>query len=292
MSDSLEILTRSGLDLDLAVLLAEASAMAYKPTAAIKAWAKINGLNTHCSVFDEGNIQGFWCAQGDVALLCFRGTSNPGQWIRDLRLIPVEHPWGRVHAGFKGGIDIAEPHIHAFEQVAKEAKHVWVTGHSLGGALAVLAAARLRQHGLNPFTYTYGQPRPGLGGFRDRFESEMPGRLIRFVNQADIVPRVPPGLIYRHIGIVKTIKNLGSGLGSGGGDFGLECMGGGDESVGGAPEIIDEEPPEMSEEEFAQLQASLQSESSESLEGLFDLFTDHFMTEYTRLLTEIRRLSA
>ena len=282
MSDSLAILTRSGLDIDLAVLLAEASAMAYKPAISIKAWAKNNGLNTHISTFDEDNIQGFWCAAGDVALLCFRGTSNPGQWIRDLRLIPVEHPWGRVHAGFKGGIDIAEPHIYAFEQVAKDAKHVWVTGHSLGGALAVLAAARLRQHGLNPFTYTYGQPRPGLGGFRDRFESELPDRLIRFVNQDDIVPRVPPGLIYRHAGIVKTIKSLDSEDSS----FGLESMGGGESA--GPPEIVDEEPPEMSDEEFAKLQADLQNVSGENFEGAFDLFTDHFMTEYVRLLTDIR----
>lgn len=292
MSDALTILTRSGLDLDIAVLLADASAMAYKPTIAIKAWAKNNGLNTHFSSFDEDNIQGFWCAAGDVALLCFRGTSNPGQWIRDLRLFPVEHPWGRVHAGFKGGVDIAEPHIHAFEQVAKNAKHVWVTGHSLGGALAVLAAARLRQHGLNPFTYTYGQPRPGLSGFRDRFESEMPDRLIRFVNQSDIVPRVPPGLIYSHIGIVKTIKSLEIEGSEGGESFGLESMGGGGESAG-PPEFVDVEEPVMSEEEFAALQASLQqAENGESLEGLFDVFTDHFMTEYTRLLSEIRAAAA
>ena len=143
--------------------------------------------------------------------------------------------------------------------------------------------ARLRQHGLNPFTYTYGQPRPGLGGFRDRFESELPDRLIRFVNQDDIVPRVPPGLIYSHIGIVKSIKSLDSEDSS----FGLESMGGGESAA--PPEIVDEELPAMSdEEEFAALQASLQNANGENFEGLFDLFTDHFMTEYVRLLTEIR----
>lgn len=269
---NLSLLTRSGLDLEVAVFLADAAAMAYKPGIAIKAWAAVNGFGLQCTPFDHDNIQGFWCVADDVALISFRGTSNPGQWIRDLRLFPVEHPWGRVHAGFKGGIDIAEADLFAFEAAAAKANHLWVTGHSLGGALAVMAAARLRQHGLNPFTYTYGQPRVGLSGFSERFETELPGRLIRFINQSDIVPRVPPGLLFRHTGMVKHI------------------VPGALEGTGN--DMIDEEPPPLSEEEFAALQASLNEPAAEAFEGSLPWISDHSMSEYLRLLTEIRDQSA
>ena len=87
MPDSTQLLTRSGLDLDLAVFLAEASDMAYKPSIIVKAWIIANGLGAHSSCFDRENIQGYWCSNGEVALLAFRGTSNPGQWIRDLRIL-------------------------------------------------------------------------------------------------------------------------------------------------------------------------------------------------------------
>lgn len=269
MPDGSSFLTRSGFDPDISVFLAEASEIAYKPGLAIKAWAAANGFDARCSSFDRENIQGFWCAAGDVALLCFRGTSNPGQWIRDLRILPVSHPWGRVHAGFKGGIDIAEPEMHAFEAFASQAKHVWVTGHSLGGALAVVAAAWLKARGVTASVYTYGQPRVGLGGFADRFEAELSGRLIRFVNQSDIVPRVPPGLIFRHTGAVKRIV-----------PGALEAAGN---------DLSDEEPPALTEDEFAALQSSLEEPGAEAFEGSLPWISDHSITEYVRLLTEICR---
>lgn len=278
MSETLTHLTRSGLDLDIAVILAEAANTAYKPGIMIRAWAASHGFGSQCTPFDHDNIQGFWCVKDDIALLSFRGTSNPGQWIRDLRLIPIGHPWGSVHAGFKGGIDLAEPDMQAFQAASQNARHVWVTGHSLGGALAVLAAARLRQAGLNPFTYTYGQPRVGLSGFAERFETELPERLIRFINQSDIVPRVPPGLLYRHFGIVKTIRSNGAAD-----SFGLESFG--NETEG---ELVDEEQPALTEEEFAALQAQLAEPGIESFEGALPWISDHSMTEYLRLLTGIR----
>lgn len=268
MPDNTTLLTRTGLDLDVAVFLAEASAVAYSPAVAIRAWALANGFGAQCTPFDHDNIQGFWCVAGDVALLAFRGTSNPAQWIRDLRLIPLEHPWGRVHAGFKGGIDLSEPDVFAFEKAAAAAKRVWVTGHSLGGALAVMAAARLKIHGITSSLYTYGQPRVGLGGFAERFASELSDALIRFVNQDDIVPRVPPGLLYRHTGIVKHI------------------VPGALEGTGN--DLADTEPPPMSEEEFAALQETLRKPGGENFESVLTWVSDHSITEYVRLLTEIR----
>ena len=45
--------------------------------------------------------------------------------------------------------------------------------------------------------------------FAERFSVEMPGRLWRFINQSDIVARVPPGPLYRHVGAIKRIVSPG-----------------------------------------------------------------------------------
>ena len=207
-------LTRSGFDLNVAVLLAHASDIVYEKESDIKTWAQAHGFNTgvgEFDFFDEGNIQGFWCTAQDVALLAFRGTNNFKQWMRDAQVTPASHPWGRVHRGFKGGVDNVEMDLRKFDEVAAKAKHVWLCGHSLGGALAVIAAARLKMKGVLSTTYTYGQPMVGLSGFAERFAIEMPSRLYRFINQSDIVPRLPSplGLVYQHTGIAKRIVEPG-----------------------------------------------------------------------------------
>src|SRR6202011_4561252 len=56
-------------------------------------------------------------------------------------------------------------------------------GIASGGALAVLAAARLKSKGITSSLYTYGQPRVGFGDFADRFGVELPGRLVCFVHE-------------------------------------------------------------------------------------------------------------
>ena len=72
---------------------------------------------------------------------------------------------------------------------------VWVTGHSLGAALATLATIRLTNDGI-PVNglYTYGCPRVGEVKFRSLFEENVTARAYRLVNNNDIVARIPiPG---------------------------------------------------------------------------------------------------
>ncbi len=72
-------------------------------------------------------------------------------------------------------------------------RSLWITGHSLGGALAVLATAKLRFEKAQPVSglYTYGQPRVGDFEFCSRFDQGFGDYTFRFVNFQDIVPRVP-----------------------------------------------------------------------------------------------------
>ena len=298
------LLKKSGLDLDIAVFLAEASQAAYNDQAS-GAWATAAGF-THINTFNRENIQGFWCTADDVVLLAFRGTSNPGQWLRDARFYPVKHPWGRVHEGFQDGVADVEPDLQSIDGAAKQARYLWITGHSLGGALALIAAARWKMAGIRSSIYTYGQPMVGLDGFADRFAIELPGRLVRFVNQSDIVPRVPPG--FSHTGILKRIVRPGvleaavalesmlapsmelAALVRGTATLAQATMEAVNQSGINSPLMIDSELAPLTAKQFLELQSTLDAAASEGLqmEGLFDIFSDHAITEYIRLLKEIR----
>lgn len=72
------------------------------------------------------------------------------------------------------------------------------TGHSLGGAVATLAAAYARAAGYTIDIYTYGSPRVGNEAFV-KFVTDQPGGEYRITHLADPVPRLPPIFMgYRH----------------------------------------------------------------------------------------------
>ncbi|WP_437951219.1 lipase family protein [Sorangium sp. So ce296] len=90
---------------------------------------------------------------------------------------------------------------------------LYLTGHSLGGALAVITAALiLEAPWLARFrsklrgVYTYGQPLIGLQDFKDRFERELGPMLFRHVYRNDVVPSLPARTMGRfvHFGALYT----------------------------------------------------------------------------------------
>lgn len=310
---SYTLLQNSGLDLNIAVFLAEASQAAYEFSDA-DVWAKAVGFSGSNPI-DHENIQAFWCVQDDVALMVFRGTHNTGQWLRNARFFPVSHPWGWVHDGFKAGIEDIAGELTAFEAAAANAKHVWISGHSLGGALALMMAARLKiRQGIKASLYTYGQPMVGLEPFADRFAIELPGNLVRFVNQSDIVPRVPPG--FSHTGLLKRIVRPGvlqsmpvlqtmalNALAMVPADNRasvelatlrlnaavLESEQPVADSGLNQPLMIDSELSPLTAKQFHELQIALDvSPDQPQLEGIFPWFSDHSISEYIHLLTDIR----
>jgi pimeloyl-ACP methyl ester carboxylesterase len=68
---------------------------------------------------------------------------------------------------------------------------VVVTGHSLGGAVATLAATYLRKADITADLYTYGSPRVGDVAFADAASAKGKGSTYRIVNKKDPVPHVP-----------------------------------------------------------------------------------------------------
>jgi len=85
------------------------------------------------------------------------------------------------------------------KMVSGSAPTVFVTGHSLGGALATLAALDLRVNlGLPDVrVVSFGSPRVGNYVFSKWFEKEI-GPHWRFSHNRDIVPSVPPGYMGFH----------------------------------------------------------------------------------------------
>jgi triacylglycerol lipase len=139
---------------------------------------------------------------GEFLYLAFRGTERRIlDWVQNAQFGPVPGELGgRVHSGFHNGLGAMWDQI---EPVAVAAgKPVVLTGHSLGGALATLAGARLAEAGVDVAAiYTYGQPRVGHGDFRARFNDRLEAVTHRVVNHIDVVPRVPLLLHrYRHVG--------------------------------------------------------------------------------------------
>ncbi len=112
---------------------------------------------------------------------------------------------GRVHEGFRDAYAEISDRLDAVVSARRSGQSLWLTGHSLGGALATLAAAHFADVPVQG-TYTFGCPRVG----DKAFGSVLPRHAYyRFVHRDDWVPTVPPELLgYVHAG---TLHCMGSG---------------------------------------------------------------------------------
>lgn len=143
-----------------------------------------------------------------MAVLVFRGTTSMKDWQTNLNgglsepealKQEVEH----LHAD-KEGLKDGEPRLHEgfwraylqiearIEPTLTQVEHLplYITGHSLGGAVAVVATWR-NEAPRNAACYTFGSPRVGNGDFAGRFKTP----IYRIVNGPDPVAFVPPTIL-------------------------------------------------------------------------------------------------
>ena len=122
----------------------------------------------------------------------FRGTKTLDDWLSDFTFPQVAHPWGQAEDGFSDLYAQCSADVQASVQRARAAPNVFVTGHSLGAGLAVLAAADLVNSGVAPGAamYTFAGPRVGDLSFAAQFNRRVAVRW-RVVNTEDIVTTVP-----------------------------------------------------------------------------------------------------
>ena len=112
-------------------------------------------------------------------------------WITDFT---VRREPDDLHSGFEGAVDsvwgLIEPVIR--QRPATE-QNLFFTGHSLGGALAIVAAERAMVESKVNATavYTFGGPRVGGQTFFNQY-SPIADCTFRLVHGNDVVPTVPP----------------------------------------------------------------------------------------------------
>lgn len=166
------------------------------------------GFSTQCYVANNDHF----------VIVVFRGTEiNPREGFFDLKSIIADIAvdsniflvkWekaGKVHKGFKAALNEVweEKGLWKYIQEKDDGKRtVWFAGHSLGAALATLAAVR---YGDVRGLYTFGSPRVG----EEEFVKNFSVTAFRVVNNQDIVTKLPPPIIYRHVGTLKHLNGQG-----------------------------------------------------------------------------------
>lgn len=159
------------------------------------------------------NTQAWIAANEDHIVVAFRGTEKPTaieglkDWLLTNAMNLLVVPEGRLgtdlaaagvgarfHQGFVEAIAEIWPAVLSGveEEMAKAERPLWVTGHSLGGALALFAAWLFTRKMINvQQIYTFGAPMIGNQVAIDAFNREFKGKLFRYTNQPDPVPRLP-----------------------------------------------------------------------------------------------------
>lgn len=156
------------------------------------------------SRWQRAKAKGFVARAGDVTIIAFAGT-EPEDPVSLMQDFTIWYSGDGVHQGFQNGVEAAATEILA---VAKQASGgIYLTGHSLGAALAGVAALRLAE--LPDGTgdrilgvYTAGMPRIGDAAYASRYDDKLKQRTFRLVHGRDLVTRVPPEAVlgYRHVG--------------------------------------------------------------------------------------------
>lgn len=186
--------------LQRALLFAELAMIAYNDESEASRAAQLVGF-THATHFDDQGAQAYYFRNEFDSVIACRGT-QPNEWT-DLRadvdaVAVIAETVGKVHRGFKREVDRLWPMLE--QALHSNDLPTYFVGHSLGGAMAKICAARcmLSPIETNPRQlFTFGSPRVGDSKYvrfvtLDHF---------RFVNNNDIVTRVPPfWLGYRHSG--------------------------------------------------------------------------------------------
>ena len=269
---SLDSLSTTNFNWDAALSLAVCSKLAYSNSETVESAIAGTMEFDDGEFLDMNDTQCFIGSSPSFTLISFRGTESLRDWLTDLNVVSIEREYGRLHRGF----------FSAFEDVREQLEDrirdagslpLMLTGHSLGGALATVAAAEW--HGMFDMQsiYTYGQPAIGKGSFGSFFEANLGDQLFRIVNDDDVIARVPP--TYDHVGQLKHLDSDGN--------------------LHPATESFASQPSIMSEAEFDLLRAGLLRQRSfnrgydlsrtESLgtsttEGLFPSVSDHSIDNY------------
>jgi hypothetical protein len=169
--------------------LADSALLSYWPSTS--ALAIFKGAGFECEYLAAGATNCYLAWRDGSVLVAFRGT-QPDEiqdLFDDLNAAPVAEGAGEVHGGFRKALDRIWSTLRPRLDTLEPGRTVWFCGHSLGAALATLAAARYEK---TAGIVTLGCPRVGDPRFTTAFNARFAGRCWRFVHDHDVVTHVPP----------------------------------------------------------------------------------------------------
>lgn len=175
--------------------------------AQVRALAAAPPVNLHFGWFclDQAN---------KIVILAFRGSEYLHDWMDNFDFIPAPYApvpgRGTVHQGFQlAYLTIRESLVGLLNKYSDGYSQIFITGHSLGGALCALAAVDVLtlNRNLAPVVYTWAEPRVGHDDFVSFYNTHV-NICYRIVNVWDVVPHLPPEIAgYQHEGSQVTIDS-------------------------------------------------------------------------------------
>lgn len=150
----------------------------------------------------KASTQAIVCDRADAIIVAFAGTDPlvVADWISDFDI-------GRTTPGIANGFFVAAQAAAKTIDAALSGfaadKPIFVTGHSLGGALAAIGAESIQaaRPGRVRAVYTFGMPRTGNSVFAARYNQALGSQTFRLVHGIDVVPTVAPSFLgFRHVG--------------------------------------------------------------------------------------------
>ncbi len=238
----------AGFDLELAIELGELALVAYEqrlqcidegksaitvPSPYVLEEVIFQGVNSFfnstCKDDDSVIPIAFIATEGNNVYVVFRGTANVSDALTDIAVLQEEYKFvpdaGKVSGGFQGtyeGTDtnpIESAILSKLDELAKEGtfENLFITGHSLGAALSILAFPDFSENGPSAFSkvtmYNFATPGVGDSDYVSKYESLYNSDHVSFriVNKNDLVPKIPPlgldctNFMYEHVSGEMTI---------------------------------------------------------------------------------------
>jgi hypothetical protein len=188
------------------------SAITYCPEKEVELWTchwckklpRMNMLNTFWDRHTSTYCYFAYDVENKHHVLAFEGSQDLRDWLIDfdfIKLVPYkDHPTAKVHAGFWHAYTSVRENIHNtiyYNNVSR----LFITGHSLGGALATLSSLDISESlsGFELFMVNLGGPRVGNKEYAELYNSQNIEHF-RITHGTDPVPHLPPMIFgYYHI---------------------------------------------------------------------------------------------
>ena len=182
--------------LENAAILADLSHLSYFQPQFIK--TQLAQWNYSSFSWIEGtktDTQVFVAKKDNYQIVCFRGTESFTDALVDVwfKKVSADEGKGKVHAGFQSALDEIWTQL---EKTLNKQTPIYVSGHSLGGALAQLTANRLTSNNYRVYgVYTFGSPRVGNLTFKKSYDVRLKDNTFLHINNRDVVATVPPEIL-------------------------------------------------------------------------------------------------